>query len=249
MVGDELYYEGADWSGSAFLDSPYERTRLEATVAMLPNGVRSLLDVGCGNGAFLSLVEHVRPEVHLQGIDRATSAVAEALCAAPVECGSIDRIEAADRSVDVVSCLQVLEHIPRGAYEEGIAELARVAGTHLLVSVPYRERRDYVLCPSCGCLFNPYRHLRSFDTSTLVAAFPDFQLQVHRLLPGPDTWPAAVRRLGGRLLPGRMQANARCPQCDFTMEQMVERSGECRTSRPRLARCRPFWLIALLSRR
>lgn len=96
-------------------------------------GADSLLDVGCGSGAFLSLVRKRLPRASLAGID-ANPEARSVLPSGISLLASLDAIPAA--SQDVVTLFQVIEHV---ADPFDMLQKARTAlrpGGLLVVSVP-----------------------------------------------------------------------------------------------------------------
>ncbi|MCA9718597.1 MAG: class I SAM-dependent methyltransferase [Myxococcales bacterium] len=104
---------------------------------------RVVLEVGCGEG---KLADHLvrrgpRPE-RFDATDVAappgTSSEGQLPGVDPLvrfRAASIYELPYADHSVDLVVCCEVLEHLERPA--EGLAELARVARGHVLLSTPW----------------------------------------------------------------------------------------------------------------
>ena len=103
----------------------------------------SLLDIGSGRGAFLWPLLDAFPDLPVTTVDLLDYRVADIQA---VQAGGIERLSAsqmdvielgfADRSFEVVTMLEVLEHIP--AIEKALAEVCRVARRCLILSVPSR---------------------------------------------------------------------------------------------------------------
>ena len=115
----------------------FERTLDELFIRASP---RSLLDVGCGEGVLTykwaqRLGEHGR----VVGIDLEDPVIqAEwAKRSAPnleYRINKAENLPFADSEFELATAIEVLEHVPDPAHT--VAEMARVASTHLLVSVP-----------------------------------------------------------------------------------------------------------------
>lgn len=103
----------------------------------------TLLDIGSGRGTFLWPLLDAFPHLPVTAVD-ADPRRAERLAA--VQAGGIERLTARqadatdlpfpDRSFDVVTLLEVLEHIPDA--ESALAECVRVCQRALLITVPSR---------------------------------------------------------------------------------------------------------------
>lgn len=168
----EAYYEAESfWSDGALTDTG-NRRRMVATAGLVPTGCTSILDVGCGNGVFGALLLELRPEINLIGVDRSHMALKYAKF--ETKLGSSEKLPFPDKSFDCVTCLQVVEHLPWGAYQSSLAELVRVSRKYVIVSVPYREKIEdnCTTCPSCRTRFNIDLHLRSFDDHAVKTLFP-----------------------------------------------------------------------------
>lgn len=104
--------------------------------ALLQHSGDSLLDVGCGNGAYVNEMSGKR---HVVGMDTIRfpnwHKMNEQLCQ-----GSAEQLPFADASFDTISCFEVLEHLsePRKA----LAEYHRVCKKNLILTVPNCEVDD-----------------------------------------------------------------------------------------------------------
>jgi SAM-dependent methyltransferase len=212
------YYEATEfWSPDRYTN-PDETKRFATCATFIPNSDQSLLDVGCGNGTFLAFLEQQRPAMNLNGLERSRTAVQAAICRCDILEGAITAIPFADRTFDVVSALEVIEHLPYQIYEAGLRELERVASDHLLISVPYREKRILTECPNCGCRFHPNYHMRSFDERDLAQLFQQFECAAYEVVAVDDYWLGPVFRRLYRLLTRSKDfpKTAVCPQCGYT---------------------------------
>ena len=104
----------------------------------------SLLDIGSGRGAFLWSLLDAFPALPVTCVDLLAYRVTDIQA---VHDGGIHRLSAvhgdatalpfADRSFDVVTMLEVLEHIP--ATRQALKEVCRVASRFLILSVPSKK--------------------------------------------------------------------------------------------------------------
>jgi ubiquinone/menaquinone biosynthesis C-methylase UbiE len=121
----------ARWLVAGFLDAVSE---LYADAN--PRG-KTVLEVGCGEGKLATWLIHRAPtparylatDVSLEAIPETLDPLIETAVA------SIDELPFASASFDIVVCCEVLEHLDNPA--RGLAEVARVAREHVLLSTPW----------------------------------------------------------------------------------------------------------------
>lgn len=104
-------------------------------------GATTVVDLGTGRGAFLWPVLDAMPELHVIAIDKLAHRVADI---AAVRRGGLTRVAAArmdatalalaDRAADVVTVLEVLEHLPEPT--RAVREAMRVARRAVIATVP-----------------------------------------------------------------------------------------------------------------
>lgn len=222
-MSEAKYYENPDlWARERYTENEDELRRFVACTDLLPKDVKSILDAGAGNGAFMYFLEEESVPVNLVGLERSRIAIESSLSSSTIHQGSIDNMPFLNRSFDLVSCLEVIEHLPYKVYENSLRELERVADKYILLSVPYKEERIQVRCPYCSCTFNPYYHMRSFDETTLSNIFESFcSVSFVKVMASDYIWGSQLRKIYNRIPNGRIglrsffPSTALCPQCGF----------------------------------
>lgn len=102
-----------------------------------------LLDVGSGHGTFAMIAAQARKNMHVTGVEISGGRVEKARLKAN-EIKNVEFVKAdfgefkTDRKFDVVTCLDVMHHIPRELHSsviERARELIRPGGTFILVEI------------------------------------------------------------------------------------------------------------------
>ncbi len=203
---DAFHEQPGNWG-----ENPAGEPRMAAAQALVPGGVSSILDVGCGEGSFLRGIS----AGFRIGADRSRAALAACPDLLRVRAGA-GSLPFAFRSLDLVSCTEVLEHLPEDEFRLALSEFRRVADRFILVSVPWQEQlaRRQARCAGCGRAFHVHGHLRSFGPGSLESLFRGFRLE-RTVFAGPverdfPAWALALRRLSGRY---EWEPLALCPGC------------------------------------
>lgn len=100
---------------------------LRATEHILGRPVRSVLDIGCGEGNWYPVLAKHRPAVRYTGVDPSEYAVRRWGRRRNIHLGSVDNLGVRD-SFDLVVCCGVLNYVPAEAMAKGLAQIAGVLG-------------------------------------------------------------------------------------------------------------------------
>ncbi len=206
----EVYNAHPDW-GQAL--PPDQRERVEATLALIPEDVCTVLDVGCGDGALTNpLVER---GLEVAGVD--ISAVALGHFRGRGVVGEVADLPFAADAFDLVLCTEVLEHLPEDVYPAALGELERVARRYLLVTTPNEEYLPARACQCavCGCVFHRGHHCRTFDQEAHEGLFAGFEA-LETVPIGRRSCRPLVIRLEQGLLGLYRRGGHRCPLCHST---------------------------------
>jgi SAM-dependent methyltransferase len=163
------FYE-AFWAAAPRNPTPYEfALRKEILLDEVKPGER-VLDLGCGAGAFLALLENaVGVEIAEEAAQRARANVP----GADVRLLDDGAIPLEHGSVDLVWCSEVLEHIPDvGATLNEVRRVLKPGG-RLLLTVPFHNRAlaAAIALTRFESHFDPLgQHVRFFTRRSLMAA-------------------------------------------------------------------------------
>jgi ubiquinone/menaquinone biosynthesis C-methylase UbiE len=239
----QTYFENPDiWNPVAWRTRTADLERARLADEWLPDEVKSVLDVGCGNGVFTNIDEPKRFKV---GLD--LSRVALDNVTTPRLQSNAGWLPFLDNTFDATLSMEMLEHLPVSTYEIALTELVRVSRRFVLITVPFNEKLQYnnVVCPACMCTFHPFHHIRQYKKATFEILFGShcqlLRLEsvvptVYKFLPALWNQISAFNHWRGRNFP----AGIVCPQCGFTRtdhdspDQKVSRSNKVRHSVNRL---------------
>lgn len=213
MKLDSRFENPETWKPERYLANENEMKRFAMTMSLVPHDAESLLDAGTGNGAFLYVLERGR-RMRLSGMDFSPTALASRVCAANITQGSITKIPFPDRSFDMVSALEVIEHLNCTMFPTAIEEMQRVAARYILISVPYKTAIfEMCQCPYCESIFQIYGHLQRFDESRMQNLLVDFDMQALKMVMTRTKYPIRIPLRGRRMQP--MPPDMQCPLCEY----------------------------------
>lgn len=172
-----------------------EQFRINLIVKLLKDNIKFLeskkiLDLGCGDGEIICRIANFSK--NCVGIDIAKNRLmkfkdqANRLGVKLVQ-GSIEKTSFPNQEFDVVICTEVLEHIKD--YKRVLLEVSRIlkGNGYLLLTVPYKERINKLLCPYCLREFNQNLHLHVFDKISFLKELNDsFNFELMKFYIGPN---------------------------------------------------------------
>lgn len=144
----------------------YQKNVFFDIVTNIPEGVKTILDTGCGNGL---ITEKIPSQYQVTGLDWSYQAIKKLKCKKVV--ASLSALPFEDNSYDLVMANDVIEHIYEEEYETVLKELIRVAKDYVIITVPFMETLDAYKteCCECGHIFHINHHQRSFDVKKLLS--------------------------------------------------------------------------------
>lgn len=208
------YYEQPSLWGNEL--TSLERERIQKTIEFIPEDVKSILDIGCGDGR---IINRLTDNYTCMGIDISKEALQHIKCQKKI--GSINNIPLPDRSYNLIICCEVLEHLPFMVYEKAITELVRVSNKYILISVPNNESitDNMITCDYCGCKFHNCRHLRSFNPKNMSELIPDFSLvNLDVILQNQKSYHPIILNIAKKMKliePITFPDHGLCPQCGY----------------------------------
>ncbi len=123
----------------------------------------SILDIGVGAGQFVNMLAlSNKPVNSISGLDiRPHSGFIQMFDNIDMHYHNVIDMQFGNNEFDVVTCLEVIEHLKDKDMTKAISELRRVAKKKLIITVPYSEAEPL-----------PKHHLQSFNYTRLKKLFP-----------------------------------------------------------------------------
>ena len=115
----EYYENDTIWSTAP---SDIDLRRINTVSSSIPEDVKTILDIGCGNGILVNyLSDKFDHFERVHGFDRSESALKYVKTEKSI--GNIDNLPFEDNEFDLITCLEVLEHLPVMVYQKALREI------------------------------------------------------------------------------------------------------------------------------
>lgn len=176
-IGNLWDYYASQSSPANYFSYQFGAHIVRSVSEVIPLRGRRVLDFGAGPGFLLDhLLQYGASCLGLDFSEQSVEALRRRLSGTP---GFEDAVAVsalpspyADKSVDVIFLVEVLEHLLPEHIPATLGEIRRLLrpGGHLVVTVPHRELLSAAgaICPECGCTFHRWQHLRSFTPERLA---------------------------------------------------------------------------------
>lgn len=169
-MDNKTFYEKYDWSA---LKEPALRPKIEQVLKRIPEEVKTIVDIGCGNGVITNVLgEHYQ----VTAVDRSEHALSYVTTKKVL--ASADKIPLPDHSFDLVFSSELLEHLEDEVFRNTIREMKRLSKKYIFITVPNEENPDKlaIRCPNCGYDYNSPLHLRKIKMSDFADTFPEYNI-------------------------------------------------------------------------
>ncbi len=262
-MGDRAFYE-IHWRqrGGRLKNEPHiaEKTRL--IIEAIPPDVRTIVDVGCGDGA---ITNELSKRFTVTAVDRSRAALHHVEDRATVLQSDASDIDLPDRHADLVFSSEMLEHIPPLSFSKVVGELERLARRYPLLSVPNNEelRQRRTRCRECGKEFRIYQHFRRFTKRRIASLFSTWEIVTVFSCGAPESPTLGfISSLRNRLVRSffyGIDTATPCPRCGSFLQRVplnrVQRIASAALNLSERAllsalRSKPYpdWLVVLLRR-
>lgn len=169
VPNSQLYDAASVWDQAM---QPGQQHLLRAILDFWPQGVSSVLDVGCGDGKISrAIAQHTGAA--FTGADISKEAL-ERLPFPGIE-ASADALPFEAAAFTLAMSTDSFEHLPDAVHEGAWRELFRVAAQWVMVAVPWREELLDAMarCGDCGQEYHVNWHQRSYDIADLAQRAPE----------------------------------------------------------------------------
>jgi SAM-dependent methyltransferase len=169
-MDNKIIYEKFDWSA---LKETHLKGKITKVIELIPDDVKTILDVGCGNGLITNVLGQ---RYDVTGIDRSEYALS--MVKTKKLKASADKIPLPDKAFDMVFSSELLEHLNDDIFNGAVSEIKRLSKKYIFITVPNDENPDKLLikCPKCDYIYNSPNHLRSFRSNDFNTLFPEYRI-------------------------------------------------------------------------
>jgi len=251
-IDNKSYYE-IEENWEKFKVDAGLKQKIDLIQSIIPRDVRTILDVGCGNGI---ITNELGAKYQIYGLDRSQAALQYVFV--PKINSHANILPLHSQSIDLVLSSELLEHLNDEILLASIQEMQRVAKSYLLISVPNREmlQTNALKCPKCNTVFNVSYHLQSFNHERLASLFTEFVCtEIYEVGPKWRRYLPLLLNIRQKLGKGWFKLpphrKAMCPNCEnteFPQFKMNPIIFFCDGINKLLTPRRPYWLVALYKR-
>jgi|GEM_PF-677605 len=183
-VSDTYFEQVEHWSQDV---SPFTVKLLRKALAVLPAGISSLLDIGCGTGEFCRMA--AAEGLATIGLDLSQAALQQGRGFLRLR-AALPSLPFPDGAFDLVTAFDVIEHLPEDYYRMSLAEMFRVSRSWVLLVVPHAEDLSFFRhhCVVCGHQFHENLHLRSLSFQGLSRDVQEAGGVAELLFFGEENW-------------------------------------------------------------
>ncbi len=152
--------------------------------AKINRKIKTLIDIGCGDGFLLSVVQKKFKNIELNGLDLSDKRLARTQKNVPsvvLHQSSIDQLPFKDHQFDLVICSEVLEHLEDPI--KALEKLWRITNHQLIITVPNNQPTTNLECPHCLSSFYLSGHLHQINEEKLkkwAEVLPDAKVSSYR---------------------------------------------------------------------
>jgi len=169
-MDNEAVYDKYDWSK---INHDFLKGKIEKIIDWIPNDVKSIVDIGCGNG----IITNVLGDFYdVTGVDRSTNAL-KSVQTKKIASGA-DSIPLDNHEFDLVFSSELLEHLDDEVLLGAVSEIKRLSKKYIFITVPNDENPDKlsIRCPECNYTYNSPNHLRRFKVQNFKELFPEYKI-------------------------------------------------------------------------
>ncbi|MBK8944730.1 MAG: methyltransferase domain-containing protein [Ignavibacteriae bacterium] len=165
------FYEKFDWVKANLAHKL--QGKIERLINEIPSDVKSIIDIGCGDGA---ISNKLHSKFNVVAVDRGFQPL-KFVNSNAVQ-ASADLLSFRDNSFDMVFSSETIEHLPDDIFIKSISEFKRISKKYIFLTFPNNENIEKQLtqCPKCNFIFNKSYHLRSLNSEIIKNHFPEYKI-------------------------------------------------------------------------
>ena len=128
-MDNKNYYENFNWESAQL--STRLKEKIDKIISVIPNDVKTILDVGCGDG---TISQALNNKFNVIASDRSVNAVK--LVRTKKLANSADMIALKNNSIDLIFSSETIEHLHVDIFNSAIKEFKRTSKKYIFLTFP-----------------------------------------------------------------------------------------------------------------
>lgn len=258
-IDNKRFYELPEYWEVLDLDEykKYMEQKIDVLLKIIPEDVKSILDVGCGNGVLTNILAE---KYNVTAVDRSQFALKNVKSQKIIQ-SNISDLDLPSNSYDLVFSSEVLEHLSDDNFLKSVNKIKNLSKKYILITTPNNEtiRWKFTKCYKCGYEFNAYYHFRSFNESKLKKFFNEYKMIFFDVCGKPyyyyNDYLAYIKQVIGNAW-WKPDEKFFCPNCENeefkeTKPNFIANICDCLNNFYQSTlgkRCAPYWLFAMFEK-
>ncbi len=162
--------------GGKLKDDISIKEKTDIVLDKIPNDVKTIIDIGCGDGAITNVLAD--KYIKVIGLEQSKEALKYISDKVDILNCNASKIPINENTIDLVFSSEMIEHLDDENLGKVIDEIKRITKKYIMISVPNNEdlRKRFIKCNNCNHKYHIYGHYQSFNFRRMKNIFYEYTL-------------------------------------------------------------------------